>query len=73
MYSCDASFRLLFFNRPLIVNPCDIYWIRSRYCATVGKRCVGAWEESADTCGVEDTGTCDRLIGYEGTSDAICE
>ena len=45
------------------------------YCASIGKTCVGAWEESADDCQVMFPGVCGPVAfpGYRTTSDAICE
>jgi hypothetical protein len=31
----------------------------SNYCRTIGRECVGAWEERDDTCAVESVGECD--------------
>ena len=41
------------------------------YCASIGKTCVGAWEENSDTCAVLNIGSCSTSFGT--TSDAICE
>merc|ERR1712061_889981 len=40
------------------------------YCNEMGRQCVGAWEESDDTCNVLHTMNCDEQID---SSDAICE
>ena len=46
----------------------------ANYCAAVGRTCVGAWEESADTCVVLREEACDSPAdNWGGTSDAICE
>ena len=42
----------------------------SGYCDTVGRSCVGAWEESGDTCTVKYVMTCSQQLS---SSDAICE
>lgn len=41
------------------------------YCASIGLRCVGAWEERDDTCTVLSVESCSVSIGR--TSDAICQ
>ena len=44
------------------------------YCGAHGRDCVGAWEESGDSCAVKDTYTCSADIGdIAETSDALCE
>ena len=44
------------------------------YCETVGRSCVGAWEEDGDTCTETRAEGCDAPAGnWAGTSDAICE
>ena len=41
-----------------------------KYCESIGRTCVGQWEEVEDTCKVEATNDCDY---EESSSDAICE
>ena len=41
------------------------------YCQSIGKRCVGAWDEKLDTCTVQSTGSCS--VSFGRTSDAICQ
>jgi hypothetical protein len=50
----------------------------TNYCAALGMRCVGAWEEVNDTCEEASAESCDHhMHGANGdaiiTSDAICE
>ena len=48
----------------------SIYQTCDGYCASIGKTCVGAWEEVDDTCQVENDMTCDQT---SSSSDAICQ
>merc|ERR1712165_413892 len=50
----------------------DKYGTCTAYCDAVGRTCVGAWEESGDTCSVKSTKDCSHNFGGY-TSDAICE
>jgi hypothetical protein len=44
------------------------------YCASMGRTCVSAWEESGDTCAVQRDEACDSpAANWGGTSDALCE
>ena len=44
------------------------------YCESMGRTCVGAWEEDGDTCAVLRDESCDSPVdNWGGTSDAICE
>jgi bacterioferritin-associated ferredoxin len=51
------------------------------YCEEQGRSCVGAWEESSDTCNVKHDMTCDEVQFWKdpvtgqksGTADTICE
>lgn len=44
------------------------------YCASLGRLCLGAWEESGDTCAIQSTESCSVDSWEAGeTSDAICE
>jgi len=55
----------------VLVNRFDsAYGTCSNYCAKVGRRCVGAWEEWEDTCSVLHDITCEQRLS---SSDAICE
>ena len=45
-----------------------------KYCETIGRDCVGQWEEEADTCMVKTNDGIIRNCDYpEQSSDAICE
>lgn len=46
------------------------YGTCSHYCENVGRECVGAWDESNDSCSELSTMTCDQTLA---SSDAICE
>merc|ERR1719159_667963 len=54
----------------LVDNFESVYGTCSQYCASLGLDCVGAWEESADTCEVQEVLSCGQSVA---TSDAICE
>jgi len=56
----------------LVDNMKDKYGTCTAYCNAVGRKCVGAWEESRDTCTVKSTEDCSHNFGAH-TSDAICE
>ena len=44
------------------------------YCGSMGRLCVGAWEENGDTCEVAREESCySPANNWGGTSDAICE
>ena len=44
------------------------------YCASLGRLCVGAWEELGDTCEVAREESCySPADNWGGTSDALCE
>lgn len=44
------------------------------YCASIGRACVGAWEERGDTCAVLRDEACESPAeNWGGTSDALCE
>ena len=50
----------------------------TNYCAAIGMRCIGAWEEVGDTCQEASTESCDHHMhdasgAATATSDAICE
>ena len=40
------------------------------YCASIGRLCTGAWEESGDSCVVKYEMTCNQTVD---SSDALCE
>merc|ERR1712232_920158 len=48
----------------------SLYGNCNGYCQDVGRSCVGAWEESHDTCSVKFELTCDQELL---SSDAICQ
>jgi len=48
------------------------YQTCSAYCGSIGRDCLGAWEEVQDSCVVKSTETCDHRFGSY-TSDAICQ
>jgi len=49
----------------------DLYGSKcSNYCASLGKACLGAWDEELDTCHVVREASCDQSSG--STSDGIC-
>jgi len=55
----------------VLVNRFNSFYKTCRgYCNRLGRQCVGAWEESSDTCHVSYEMTCDQSID---SSDAICE
>ena len=56
----------------LVDNLDDKYGTCKAYCETVGRKCVGAWEESQDSCTILSTEDCSHNFGAY-TSDAICE
>jgi hypothetical protein len=41
-----------------------------RYCASVGRRCTGAWEEDYNTCTKTTTMTCGEV---KNTYDVLCQ
>ena len=55
----------------LVDNFSSRYQTCDGYCASIGKTCVGAWEENDDDCLVKHDMTCDQT--KSGTSDAICQ
>ena len=58
--------------RVLVNNMASTYLgLCDNYCQSFGRQCVGAWEESSDSCTVQSTGSCS--ISFGSTSDAICE
>ena len=54
----------------MLVDRFPTYSTCDGYCASIGKTCVGAWEEISDTCSVEYDMTCDQSIE---SSDALCQ
>eukprot|EP01051_Picozoa_sp_SAG22_P008313 SAG22_NODE_626_length_8433_cov_43.291097_5_plen_836_part_00 len=57
----------------VLVNNMDTLYggLCDNYCQSIGKQCVGAWEEADDTCAIEYIGSCSTSFG--DTSDAICQ
>merc|ERR1712070_1124083 len=55
----------------LVNNFNSNYYTCSGYCAAIGRKCTGAWEESHDTCTVDFDMTCGTPLHH--SSDAICE
>lgn len=56
----------------LVTNMNRKYQTCSAYCGSIGRDCLGAWEEVQDSCVVKSTETCDHRFGSY-TSDAICQ
>lgn len=56
----------------LVTHMDTIYSSCSNYCSSLGRGCVGAWEEDHDTCGILSTEDCNHDFGSY-TSDAICQ
>jgi len=55
----------------VLVDRFDSYYgTCDAYCANVGRRCTGAWEEHDDNCDVKHEMTCSQHLP---SSDAICE
>jgi len=54
----------------LVDNFQSTYGTCNGYCTSIGRTCVGAWDEVTDTCQVLETMTCDQTLE---SSDAICE
>ena len=66
-------------NLPVVCSECRVlvdnfdskYGGRCRtYCESIGRSCVGAWEELSDTCDVKYASSCNDVIQ---SSDALCE
>jgi len=58
--------------KALVTNMNRKYQTCSAYCGSIGRDCLGAWEEVQDSCVVKSTETCDHRFGSY-TSDAICQ
>jgi len=56
----------------LVTHMNTIYSSCSNYCRSLGRECVGAWEEAQDTCEILTTEDCNHDFGSY-TSDAICQ
>ena len=56
----------------LVTHMDTVYSSCSNYCSSLGRGCVGAWEEDHDTCGILSTEDCNHDFGSY-TSDAICQ
>jgi len=58
----------------VLVNELDTMYggMCGEYCRlALGRDCIGAWEDSGDSCHFEYEGSC--WTSFEGTSDAICQ
>jgi len=67
----DLDHNLVCSDCKVLVNRFSSHYLTCNgYCGTMGRTCVGAWEEHGDTCTVDRDMTCDETIA---SSDAICQ
>ena len=74
--ACDAT-NWKDLDKGVVCGPCKglvrnmMHRSCNNFCNTIGRRCVGAWEERNEDCQLKSTESCDHIFSY--TSDAICE